>query len=86
MIAALRVERIDYFADGLRNELRFRPPHIALDGPAPGVVFFGYALLNDLVRSQLGPITHEVLSFRELSHFWKWLAHIRPATGRALPR
>jgi len=82
ILAPLRVDRVDYFSDGLRNELRFRAPHPAL-GTAPHLLYFGYSLLNDIVGRQFGPLPAQTVPLGDLAEFWHWLEVAHPSHGRA---
>lgn len=80
MLETLPAAHVDYYADGLRNELRFRPPHPGI-GTARSLVYFGYALHNDLVSAQLGAVDHRVVSLDQFAAFWQWLAGAHPSPG-----
>lgn len=80
ILSSLDCRHVDFYADGLRNELRFSPPHPGI-GSSGSLVYFGYALHNELVAGQLGPVDHFVVPLERYGAFWRWLAATHPSPG-----
>ncbi|WP_149202568.1 hypothetical protein [Actinotalea subterranea] len=83
IVESLQTTHVDYCADGLRNELRFNPPHTGIQR-VRSLFYFGYTLHNQLVSTQLGSVSWQTVPVDSLGEFWRWLERERP-TERPRP-